>query len=133
MPLAGGAQTHQKADRTLRNSVLYYCRNDRRIEKRDCLQCVIHGEIRAQQELASPAAAWLGSASPADLRVMVGEEIEEVGMPWAKTLLESGQKLLNISVGETLDPLNDRAGALDVARGEQPGNRPRRIGLQLQI
>jgi hypothetical protein len=52
-------------------------------------------------------------------------------MPWAKILLQPSQKYFNLGFGETIDPLNDAAGSLHIARAKEPGNRPLRIGLQL--
>ena len=63
---------------------------------------------------------------------MFGEDTAQISVLPAKIPLETRQQFFHFLVGKCVDPGENVAGSLDIARTEQSGDHSLRIGIQLQ-
>jgi hypothetical protein len=119
---AGGTEAHHESNGPWRDPFLTHRRDDRRIEKRNRLEGVLHREAGAHEQLPRPAQPRLDRHGGTSHFKVVGEDLKQVLMLGAKKALKLCQLRFDLRLGSRQRSRDDIPGTVHIARAEEPGN-----------
>ena len=131
VPLAGGTQAHEEADRAWWHVGLIHRRDDRRVEQGGRLDRVLHREAGADQPpLSITDRAGVGDVV-SDRLVVLEEDVVDIRVPRPEVAVELGQEGRDVCHGDGQQPPDDVPDPVHLPGVEEPGDDSARIRQEL--